>query len=412
MKPKLAALLGKFRIACAVSLIGISLWALLLPPLFPYSTHAIVNTKVVTIRARDQGSIDQPPPAQATLLKAGDRVATVTRDLAKIKRELQEREFSRQKLKEQLDSLDKSIAAREQRLRDAELEMNATRASAAQVAEQAHKAAVEKVRLYRSGLEEKKANEKRIAPLFAEGIVTAAQWSATREQTIEAEKNLVTAEAELIRLASRLENFRRGGGAGQVEDAMENLLARVGAYEQELSALRIQRIELSAKLGEVENRIAAAKAFSDVERTYDLTTPIDGVVWRRQFVQGETLAEGQSVVDMADARALFIEAFFRRDFMNSIAVGDRASVYLIGQSRYVEGRIADIQVQERTTKDPNIINTISVDASMLRVTIEVAPGALAPENIGQLAKVLVSSGKGGLPERGMIWLSFILRSHK
>lgn len=412
MKPRLVDYLGKLRVLCAVGLIAVSLWALVLPPLFPYSTHAIVNTKVVTIKARDQGRIDRLPAAQPTLLKAGDRIATVTRDLAKIQRELQERQFTRLKLKEQLDSLDKSIAAREQRLRDAEQEMSSTRTSAGQVVEQAHKAAVEKVRLYRAGLEEKKTNEQRVAPLFADGIVTAAQWSETREQTIEAEKNLVTAEAEVIRLKSRLDGFRRGAGGGQAEDAMEGLLGRVGSYEQELSALRIQRIELSAELGEVESRIASAKTFSEVERTYDLTTPIDGVVWRRQLVNGETLMEGQSVVDMADVHSLFVEAFFRRDFMNSIAIGDRASVYLIGQSRYVEGRIADIQVQERTTKDPNIINTIAVDASMLRVTIEIAPGALAPENIGQLAKVLVSSGRGGLPERGLIWLSFILRTHR
>jgi hypothetical protein len=53
-----------------------------------------------------------------------------------------------------------------------------------------------------------------------------------------------------------------------------------------------------------------------------------------------------------------------------------------------------------------------LDSTMLRVNIQLDDNQLKPENIGQLAKVLTSGSKSGWVERGLIWLSLILRSHK
>jgi multidrug resistance efflux pump len=176
--------------------------------------------------------------------------------------------------------------------------------------------------------------------------------------------------------------------------------------------MQIQKIELNADLSSVENQIASVKSYTEADLSYNLTTPIDGIIWRRHVVNGEDLSEGENVVDVADAHSMFVEAYLQRDFVNSIAIGDRATVYLLDQSSFIHGRVADIQVQERTAKDANVINTIEMDATVLRVNIEIDPGVLKTENIGQLAKVLISSGKPGALERGLIWMSLIFQSHQ
>lgn len=406
---KSAGWLSVARIGCGLGLIAASLWALLLPPLFPYSVHAIVNTKVVAIKAQDAGRLGELPAGRAFPVKAGDALGRVERDEAKLQRELELLGFERLKLREQLDSVEQALAAREARLAEAEAEVGAAKEGSLRLLTRSREAAVDKVRLYREGHQEKLALQERVAPLFTDGIVTAAQWSATRDQTLQAEKALRAAEAELMGFEEGL----RGGGAGDpTREVVEGMSSRVSALEREISGLRLQRIDQRARLAEVEARAESIRAQRETDRAYELRTPIDGVIWRRQAVNGETLSEGQVVAEVADTASLFVEAYFRRDFMNSISVGDRASIYLVGEGRFVEGRVTDIQVQERTSKEPDVINTLSLDASMLRVRVEVEPGQLAPEQLGQLAKVLTSGGRAGALERGLIWLSFTLRSHK
>lgn len=407
MKP--GSFLRVLRIFFAVGLIALSLWALLLPPLFPYSSHAIVNTKVAAIRAKDEGQVKNLLIDRKTMLKAGDRVASVTRDLVKVQRDLEQRQFKRLKLKEQLGSLGKAIEAQEKKRQEAEAELATRRKSVIQAMELTCKGAVEKVRIYTEEVAEKKNGQERVAPLFAEGIVTAAQWSETRKQTLEAEKNLVAAKSELVLQETTLEGLRSNATAANTDDAS---LKRIDSCEQEISRMQIQKIELNAELSSVENQIASVKSYTESDLSYDLTTPIDGIIWRRHVVNGEDLSEGENVVDVADAHSMFVEAYLQRDFVNSIAIGDRATVYLLDQSTFIYGRLADIQVQERTVKDANIINTIEMDATVLRVNIEIDPGVLKTENIGQLAKVVISSGKPGVIERGLIWLSLIFQSHQ
>lgn len=402
---------GLVQVTAGICLIVISLWALFLPPLFPYSTHAIINTKVVTIRAGDEGRIADLPMPRTQMLKAGARVGLVSRDFAKVKRDLEERQLRRAKLQDQVASLDRAIADRRGRLKEAQGAVELARAAARRGLDQLKRSLEDKVRIHREELAEKRKREADIQPLYKDGIVTSAQWSEIRQQTLESEKNLSAAETELASVLVRAE--AAGGGANGVSDeAIESALNRIASFEREIGDLSLQRIDLAGELSETESQITLAQSYGEAGRTYELTTPIEGIVWRRQAVDGETLASGQPVVDIADAHALFVEAYFRRDFMNSIAVGDYASVYLIGESRFVNGKVIDVQVQERTDKDTNIINSMVLDTTMLRVTIELEPGKLKPENIGELAKVLTSSGKAGWVDRSLIWLSILLRSHK
>lgn len=395
------------RFVCAVSLIAVSLWALLLPPLFPYSVHAVVNTKVVTIKALESGRIESLSAPRLSDVESGREIARVARDEARLFRERQEADFTRQKLQVRLESLDAAIRVERERLDTARAEQSRTRSGLDRLQAQARENTVEKVRLRREELAEKRAIEERVSPLFKEGIVTAAQWSRTRGETLDAERALREAEAELAAVAEGLSS-----GADPAREAIEGHAARILGLEREVTGLNLQRIDLAAQVAELDARVEALARRQTDSPAYSLVTPINGLVWRRLAVDGEIVVEGQPVAEIADRSALFVEAYFRRDFLNSITVGDRANVYLVGGSRHVSGRVAEVQAQERANREPDIINTAPLDPSMLRVRIELDPGSTESIQLGALAKVLITSGRPGLMERGLLRLSLLLRSHQ
>lgn len=395
------------RFACAVTLIAVSLWALLLPPLFPYSSHAVVNTKVITIKAKEPGRLESLALARLDPVADGQEIARIARDADSLQRERQEADFTRQKIQVRLDSLDAVIRVETGRLDALRAELEKSRGGLDRLQAQARRDSEDKVRLLKSELTERRATEARVEPLYKEGIVTGAQWSRTRAETLDSERALREAEAQLAVLTEGL-----AGGADPAREALEGYATRMLGLEREIGGLNLQRIDLAAQLAEIDQRIASLSARQNENPGYTLATPVSGLVWRQLAVPGEIVAEGQPLAQIADDSALFVEAYFRRDFLNSISVGDRANIYLIGGGRYVAGHVTEVQAQERANREPDIINTAPLDPSMLRVRIALDPDVADGAPLGALAKVLITSGKPSVVERTLLRLSLILRSHQ
>jgi multidrug resistance efflux pump len=393
------------RLGFGILLIAVSLWALLLPPLFPYSSHAVVNTKLVTVKAREAGIIQQLGAERLANVSRGDSVARVVRDADRLRRDLQDAEFSRQKLLVRIESLDAAVKTESDRLTAVRADQDRSRDGLARLQAQALTNAAAQLALRREELAEKRAAEERVTPLFRDGIVTAAAMSRARAETLDAERALREADAALSALTE-------GAGADPARDMIEAFASRVLSLEREIGGLTLQRIDLAAQLAELDNRLAATQRQLSENPSFALESPIKGIIWRRLVVPGEIVTDGQTIAEIADTSSLFVEAWFRRDFLNSIAVGDRANIYLIGGGDYISGRVTEIQVQERANREPDIINTAPLDPSMLRVRIELEESARSRATLGGLGKVLITSGNPGLVERGMLRLSLLLRSHQ
>ncbi|MCB1233269.1 MAG: HlyD family secretion protein, partial [Verrucomicrobiae bacterium] len=177
--------------------------------------------------------------------------------------------------------------------------------------------------------------------------------------------------------------------------------------------LTIKRTELRTELEELRNQMALNQESNRADMKYDLTTPIAGPVWHRHVVNGEAVVEDQLVAEVVDPDSLFVEAYFRRDFLSRIAIGDHASVFVVGEPRFIEGKVADIRVQESGARQNRAVNVTEPDQYMITATIEIDRREADLEDIGRFVKVLVSShGKTSWIERGQIWLSLVLRSHR
>ena len=193
---------------------------------------------------------------------------------------------------------------------------------------------------------------------------------------------------------------------------VEALASRIDSIDSDLAKLKVQRLDLQSELASAENKIAAVKAHNLSDLNYDLTTPIRGVIWRQHVANGENLREGQIVADVADAENIYIEAFFRQEFIKSIAVGDKTTIQLVPGTQILSGRVVDIQVQDSSSKGPSIINTGPIGNWMLRVVIKTDSTPLQTENIGKMAKVLISKPDASFAQKALMALTLSLKGHK
>lgn len=375
-----------------ILLLIISGWALLLPPRFPYTAQSIVNCRVVTLKAEQAGEISGLPGERRRQVRAGETVAVVQRDLRALQRRVEERQLARDKLQAQLAELDRMVRAGETRAAE-------TRQAERSLWAQKEEATKEKMRILSESVAEARAAEKRIEPLFKDGIVTAAQLAVARTQTIDAEQNLITAQNELLQVRQTLNGLAAGGEGDAVN----------GDSSRQLEGWRVQRSELTARLEEADLLLSRATEDLHADRTDQVKSPVAGFVWRSLVVNGEHIEEGQAVIQIAAADAPFVDAYFSRHFLGLIEPGQPALVWMMSNRRKVEGRVVNVELSGRDPVGANPFGAVDPEAAMVHVTVEMPTGRLAPTEVGSGVKVLVTPKAPSWWDQLQIKLNFFLR---
>jgi len=137
---------------------------------------------------------------------------------------------------------------------------------------------------------------------------------------------LVAAQQELL-LAVRL---RSALGAGSTADAARNADSLVAAARR-----RLQYWDIS------DDQIAELERSGTVRRTLTLRSPSDGVVLQKNVVQGQSVAAGAPLFEIADLGTVWLEADAFEDDLAAVRVGQVADASFDAYpGEVVRGRVA------------------------------------------------------------------------
>lgn len=397
------------KVTVALALIALSLWAMALPPLFPTSVRALVNARAIVIHAEDSGRVRELPLIEGAAVKTGAVIAGIERNQRAMQKELDDLLFARQRVEAQIETLTENLAFRKSDMELKTKDLKVIQGEALETLQQRHADAVERVDIFEQDVQVKTENEKHLAPLLKDRVITSAQWNHARALTIETRKNLQAAREERDRLQRELNQAEASLWAGESQVG-ESLMSAIEQHRQEIQKLSMQHIELTVQRHNLDQQIASAEAYLQADHAYSLASPSDGMVWRRNVLPGQSVLQGEELVQVAVRDTLFVEAYFGRHFIDSISISDHAHIYLISEKRFVQGIVREIQAQERGAREQHIIQSVAPDTTMLKTIIEITDDTVKPAQIGQLARVMISKPKPGPTKKAMVWISLMLRS--
>ena len=170
--------------------------------------------------------------------------------------------------------------------------------------------------------------------------------------------SVATAQAKLVEAVARRENARdqtsrdfelikkgvyaeaRRAQAQAIQDSAEAIVVQA---ESELEKARQTLGPEGTANPQIREALAAlAQANLDLQRTTVLA-PSDGGVTNLSLGIGQVLAKGEAAMTYIDIREVWIEAAFRENSLESIAVGNPVEIVLdIRPGRVIKGRVAAI----------------------------------------------------------------------
>ncbi|QQL44105.1 HlyD family secretion protein [Sulfuriroseicoccus oceanibius] len=399
------------KIAIALVLVALSLWSILLPPYFPSSSHAVVNTRKVQINSQTDGIVQSIAVGARAAVTKGQVVANVEQDQSALKREVEQLRFLEKRLQTQLANTELALSQRNAELEKDNLEYAQRTAKTVATLSAELSALTQKKDLARRELELMREEEDRMESLVEKGIVTRSKRLERSKLALEAEKRLQAFESESLRVADSLDLAKAGLHVAQTE-SNDALTSEIASLQHEIRELKTQRGDLQLQLTEAQSLIKTNSEYLSSLESVEITSPSDGMVWMRQAVDGQNVSTGQSLVQLADRDGVFVESFFHRYYQDTVFPGDHAFVQLRGDGRLISGKVVEVKPQEHGSNDLYVVNSVAPSSSMLRVVVEINGDELSVDEVGKLGKVVVTSSSPGVVNRSLVRLTLMLRNQQ
>lgn len=390
----------KIRIVLSILLITVSLWALFLPPVFPSSAHAVVNAKTYQLNAASSGVVSNLFITERQSIKAGEMAVEIEQDQALILDEINALSSDIKQTEEELTAVNNALSdqgAANTEMRKRELaQVDVEIALAKQRLSDANSMATLAAQ-----------NERQHASLLDNKVITLAEFQATKTASMEARTVVSETEAALERartkraqiLAQNQAATSAHGTAEMLDPMQQSLSLRKSVLQAELNAAQ-------RKLAQLQDTLA-----SGARQTQ--SAPIDGLVWRLNVIPGQPVARNAPILSVAHPGSVFVEAYLARHFLDAVAVGDHAVIYLNKGRKLYNGTVKSIMALEDGGADgeDSAIASVSPGNYSIKLTIAINDGDILVNDIGRLGKVIVTSSEPSIAEKIMVALSIALRTN-
>jgi multidrug resistance efflux pump len=170
------------------------------------------------------------------------------------------------------------------------------------------------------------ANHAQVAQ--AQAALVFAQWQAQRYQALVKEDSASVENAQ--QYTSQLH---------QQEAVVESAQATLKLAEQQVGALKAQRMSAEATLAQAKSQLSQAQI--NLERSRILS-PVNGYVTNLLAQLGDYANVGQKLISVVDADSFWVDGYFEETNLHGISVGDPASIKLIGYSEIIRGHVDSI----------------------------------------------------------------------
>ncbi|GHA00528.1 hypothetical protein GCM10008090_06700 [Arenicella chitinivorans] len=390
----------KIRIVISILLITVSLWALFLPPVFPSSAHAVVNAKTYQLTASSSGVVSNLFITERQSIEAGEVAVEIKQDQALILDEINALSSDVKQTEEELMAVsealnDQGAANTEMRRREL-VQIDAEIALAKQRLSDAKSMAALAVQ-----------NERQHASLLDSKVITLAEFQATKTANMEARTLVNETEAALERAKiSRAQIKAQNQAASNTWSGSEIL-------DPMQQSLTLRKSVLQAELNAAQRKITQLQATLAAGAAHSQSAPIDGLVWKLNVITGQPVARNAPILSVAHPGSVFVEAYLARHFLDAVAVGDHAVIYLNKGNKLYNGTVKSIMALEDGGADgeDSAIASVSPGNFSIKLTIAITDGDILLSDIGRLGKVIITSSEPSIAEKIMVALSIALRTN-
>jgi multidrug resistance efflux pump len=365
------------------------------------SSNAVVSAFVVSVRTPVDGLVRGLPPTVNLQVQEGEVLGHIDNPLVD-RQHLENLRVIEERARSEADaiSVEKNSLEEQRKQLLARAKVHAASVTARlnlRILEDERLALVKEAAQKQAALDLARAHQLRDA-----GIISAADLDKAQTQYDIAVKETQAQQAAL------------SASHAEANSAARGIYIEPGNNEIDYSRQRSDEIELrladiNHTLAALESQAQAAKEDLDKESARinqmaqsDLVSPISGLLWKLDAMNGERINSGDSVAEFVDCSQSFVLADIPQDRVPDIMVGAQARIKLSGESNERSGIITAINAGQQKEQNRKLAAAplFTVGEQPYTARVDFASGEL-PEgcSVGRTARVLLATRGTSLASR-------------
>jgi HlyD family secretion protein len=347
-------------------------------------TSGVAENTGVVISAEVTGTLEKCEVKEGDAVQAGQIIAIISNTT--LENRYDQAKISLDLVQENLNLLDNNIknssAQNRDMIQQAENAYLAAEAEYQKVMEGAGpeeiKQAQEAVNQAAISLETSKKNLHRYQELLVEEAISQSQFE-------EAESKYHIAQTQYNAAVAKLDLLKSYPTAADIQRAENRMLQAKASYQLAVSNSNAQTQQLKDQLeiGKVQLEQAQV-SLEQEEKELDkrvLRSPIDGVVSRFLYHQGELIFQGKPIAELYDPRRGEVKVYVSEANIGHVVVGQEARLFVDShENQAIEGRVfsisheAEFTPKNIQTKEERMNTVFAVKIEVLDATSIIKPG--------------------------------------
>lgn len=365
----------KVRRIATLSLLSVAFFVVVPSVFKTHSFNAIVNTRYVSIHSPIEGQINN------FYLQPGDSVH-LNQELAKIKNVrlnesfIKELKVNRNSLIERIRGLDLRLKELNELKEDLDGRNNLTlQYEKIRVDEQLTTAKSE-LQAVRQMLQEKISLKERLEPLAKERLIKLTDYDTVVFQVREYENRVAALEATVRRIEAERKAIDHGIYLGQGRNDVPYTQQRLDETRVQISTVESEKLEQQRRIDEIEKQIQDEEDRLILNREVVLASPLDGIIWKKFFVDGSEVVIGSEVAQVIDCKKLFIDAEVDEKDLKRFDLGKQVEYRLYGSNEWKNGTLIGKSGSGNTLEDRTLAAQLAIKKDSAKITIKINPNDL------------------------------------
>lgn len=333
---------GRFaKFGVGVALLGIGTLTTYQQVMVRVSREAVVNARIVSIRAPIDGIVKSAAGAPGTPVHLGMAIGKVEDPTPDDTRTFQ-LQLDAKATEREHDALLRRLGDLQQARAGANAQAEAYRLGRVHQDEVRIEEAQASVAADTAREEDAIAEVNRAATLHADGNIADAAYERLLHAREVARQETIAARKRLEALTVELEAARDGTYLGDNYNDVPSSVQLARELTVRIDETRATLDELQQKSETIKAQLAAEKTRLEAVSRAALTAPIDGNLWTVQAAVGEYVRKGQELFTVLDCSTVVVTASVSERDYNELRLGDPVRFRVSGSQREYDGKITKL----------------------------------------------------------------------
>lgn len=205
--------------------------------------------------------------------------------------------------------------------------------------------------------------------LTKSGSVSTMDFENTKHAILAAKNRILSLESRIAAFNVEKQALAKDVYLGEGRNDVPYTQQKIDELTVVISDLSSRKLEHERRIKEIQSQIFSEDDRLTLNRTAELISPVNGLIWKKLFPDGSEVVIGTEVAQVVDCHRLFLEVEVNENSLPKIELGSTVQYRLRNTDKWLEGKVTGKSGSGRTLTDTSLAAELFLERTQAKLIV-------------------------------------------